>query len=333
MAHQTVVRALDISSDDSMTVSVSNESLKIWSMEAQCQRIKHFALTEIVSVKFLPRDRYVALGDKKGQLHLLDLQAGEIVYTEEDAHKDAIWTIDWHHKPEGAKGIVLITGSADGTAKFWELRQSKAGVKFAFKAREEVGEAVQWVRYSTNGRFYTMALLDNSIRSKYSDSNKLHMNFYGHKMPVLSIDISSDDVLMASASADKYIRIWGMDFGDCHKALLAHKGAVTQIKFIRDTHYMITTSRDGMVKYWDADLKVLIHEIDAHLGDVWAIAVSSIGDYFVTGGSDKILRLFKQTKELVYPQIEEQDKDSKVRIISLKHLENNRELPGRYQGQ
>jgi len=72
-----------------------------------------------------------------------------------------------------------------------------------------------------------MALLDNSIRSKFCDSNKLHMNFYGHKMPVLSIDISSDDILMASASADKYIRIWGMDFGDCHRALLAHKGAVT----------------------------------------------------------------------------------------------------------
>jgi WD40 repeat protein len=36
------------------------------------------------------------------------------------------------------------------------------------------------------------------------------------------MDISSDGALIASGSADKNLKIWGMDFGDCHKSLFAH---------------------------------------------------------------------------------------------------------------
>lgn len=51
---------------------------------------------------------------------------------------------------------------------------------------------------------------------------KLSLNLYGHKLPILSFDISSDNTLLVSASADKNIKIWGMDFGDIHKSIFAH---------------------------------------------------------------------------------------------------------------
>jgi U3 small nucleolar RNA-associated protein 12 len=38
----------------------------------------------------------------------------------------------------------------------------------------------------------------------------------------LTMDISSDGALLASGSADKNLKIWGMDFGDCHRSLFAH---------------------------------------------------------------------------------------------------------------
>ena len=56
----------------------------------------------------------------------------------------------------------------------------------------------------------------------YLDSMKLSLNLYGHKLPILSFDISSDNNLLISASADKNIKIWGMDFGDIHKSIFAH---------------------------------------------------------------------------------------------------------------
>lgn len=89
---------------------------------------------------------------------------------------------------------------------------------------------------------------------KYSDCNELvlyilqfFLSLYGHKLPVLSMDISSvskisfkystnfritdlfitatllqDSTLIVTASSDKNIKLWGLDFGDCHKSIFAH---------------------------------------------------------------------------------------------------------------
>ena len=70
---------------------------------------------------------------------------------------------------------------------------------------------------------------------------------------MLSIDISSDENLIITASADKNVKIWGLDFGDCHKSIFAHDNGITAASFVNKTHYFFTTSKDGAVKYWDAD--------------------------------------------------------------------------------
>lgn len=57
------------------------------------------------------------------------------------------------------------------------------------------------------------------------DSLKIFLSLYGHSLPVLCMDISSDGDLIATGSADKNVKIWGLDFGDCHKSLRkAHDG-------------------------------------------------------------------------------------------------------------
>lgn len=98
------------------------------------------------------------------------------------------------------------------------------------------------------------------------------LSLYGHKLPVLSIDISSvsyhchwliqqpprvshiqDSTLLVSCSADKNIRIWGLDFGDCHKSIFAHDDSIMAVKFVPDTHLIFSVSKDKLLKCWDAD--------------------------------------------------------------------------------
>eukprot|EP00494_Astrolonche_serrata_P025322 UN25583 len=76
---------------------------------------------------------------------------------------------------------------------------------------------------------------------------------YGHRLPVLCMDISSDSQLLISGSADKNVKIWGLDFGDLHKSLFAHNDRVTSVKFVPGTHYFFSSGKDGTIKYWDGD--------------------------------------------------------------------------------
>lgn len=68
------------------------------------------------------------------------------------------------------------------------------------------------------------------------------------------MDISSDSTLIATGSADRNIKIWGLDFGDCHKSIFAHDDSVTGLSFVPGTHYFFTSGKDGKIKQWDADI-------------------------------------------------------------------------------
>jgi U3 small nucleolar RNA-associated protein 12 len=47
------------------------------------------------------------------------------------------------------------------------------------------------VRMSPNGRLLAVSLLDSTIKVFFVDSLKFFLSLYGHKLPVLSMDISS----------------------------------------------------------------------------------------------------------------------------------------------
>lgn len=102
----------------------------------------------------------------------------------------------------------------------------------------------------------------------YLDSMKWFIDLYGHKLPALAMDISSDSTLLVSGSADKNIKIWGLDFGDCHKSIFAHQDSVMAVAFVRGTHYCFTAGKDKMLKYWDADKFELLLELPAHHAEV-----------------------------------------------------------------
>ena len=73
------------------------------------------------------------------------------------------------------------------------------------------------VKLSPDGRLIAVSLMDSTIKVFFVDSLKFFLSLYGHKLPALTLDISSDSTLIVTGSADKNVKIWGLDFGDCHK--------------------------------------------------------------------------------------------------------------------
>ncbi|GLJ48096.1 hypothetical protein SUGI_1015470 [Cryptomeria japonica] len=294
--HASDIRSLTLSSDNSLLMSTSHNSVKIWN-PSTCSCLRTMEAGYGLCSSFVPGNRYAVVGTKAGTVEIFDIGAGERSNVIE-AHSGSVWSL-----VPMVDGSGFITGSADHDVKFWEyqLVQESDQASQWLTARNvrtlKMTEDVLMVRLSPTGKHIAVALLDSTIKVFFVDTLKFFLSLYGHKLPVLCMDISSDGDLLVSGSADKNLKIWGLDFGDCHKSLFAHADSVMAVQFVRNTHYMFSVGKDRLVKYWDADKFELLLTLEGHHAEVWCLVVSSHGDFIVTGSHDRSVRRWDRTEE------------------------------------
>lgn len=317
--HRSDVRALALSSDDRMLASASSDSLKVWNVKTSTC-IRTFDSGYSLCCSFLPGDKIVSsvlspmyafslpvlqlvVGTKTGEIELFDV-ASSLMFESIKAHDGAIWSLQVH--PDGKS---LVTGSADKSAKFWNFevvqaetpgtQQTAPKLKLVHKRTLKMDDDILAVRYTPNGNHLTLALLDNTVRVFFTDTLKQLHTLYGHKLPVLNMDISSDSKLIVTCSADKSVKIWGLDFGDVHKSIFAHDDSIMQVAFERNSHCFFSASKDKLVKYWDGDKFENIQRMEGHHGEIWAMAVGRCSEFVVTASHDKSIRVWEQGDDQV----------------------------------
>ena len=314
--HRADIRCLSISSDDRMVASASNGSVKIWNTRTQsCLRTLECGYA--LSAAFLPGDKIVVVGTREGNLEILDIASSTLSETIK-AHDKEIWSLHVH--PDGRS---LVTGSADQTAKFWDFRivqeevpgteRKTAKLTMVHTRTLKVSDDILAVRFSPDARLLATSTLDSTVKVFFTDSLKLFLTLYGHKLPVLNMDISYDNKLIVTSSADKNIRIWGLDFGDCHKALFAHQDSIMGVGFLPNTeegngHHFFSISKDKVIKYFDGDKFEQIQKLLGHHGEIWAMAIARSGEFIVTASHDKSIRIWRQSDEQIFLE-EEREKD------------------------
>jgi U3 small nucleolar RNA-associated protein 12 len=325
--HPTGIRALALSSDDTICCSISKGALKVWNV-ANRSCIRSFPLlahdvkergsskqkaapTSVYGLccAFLPGNSHVIVGSREGRMQIIDYASGEVVFEDAEAHKGAIWAMDL--RPDGE---ALVTGSADHSVKFWDLELDEDTGKpcFAHTRTLNMNDDVVAVSYSYSmdpaKRLVTVSSLDCTIKVFFDDSLKFFLSLYGHKLPALALDCTDDDTILASAGADKSIKIWGLDFGDTHRTMYGHGDSVTDLKFVRRTHTFFTCSKDKTIRYWDADSFDQILLLTGHTAEVNSLALSKTGGFLMTGGMDRQIRVWERTKDMVFVD-EEKDRE------------------------
>lgn len=314
--HRSDVRFVSISSDDQLLLSLSTTAVKIWNARSmQCIRTLSEGFTLALSAAFAPGNMHVVVGTKLGALLLFDLNSGECIWKDDGAHNGgAVWSIDV--RPDG-RGIV--TGGADQHVNFWDFEMQQnvesGGLQLglAHARMLKMSDDVLCVKFSNTKDakklVVAVALLDCTVKVFHDDSLKFFVSLYGHKLPVMSMDISSDDAMLVTASADKNVKLWGLDFGDCHKSIFAHQDSIMSVRFVRKTHYFFTASKDKTVAYWDGDHFERILKLGGqHFGEVWGIAVSSDGSFLVSCSQDRSICKYVRTEDQVFIE-EEKEKE------------------------
>ncbi|PWN27864.1 WD40 repeat-like protein [Jaminaea rosea] len=368
--HRSESRAVALTSDDSLLASADSTGLlKVWNVATnKCVRTLLFGGSipgsgYALCVSWLPGDRYVLVGCKDGSLVTFDVPAGEVVEVIK-AHDGPLWSVAIH--PDGMR---CVTASADKDVKFWEFEMRSAETTqtqtqveqpndsddeesprprpsgpprlcLAHTRTLKMTDEVLYARFSPqDGKLLALSLLDNTVKVFFTDSLKFFLSLYGHKLPVLALDISQDGKLCVTCSADRNVKIWGLDFGDCHRSLFAHSDSVMSVAFERGmqgggllggregaSHHFWTVGKDGLVKYWDGDRFELIQTMEGHHGPVWALAVGHAGTKVVSSGADRSLRVWEKGEEPLF--LEEEREREQERLLE----EADREERARQQG-
>lgn len=274
--HSTGIRAIEMSSDDSLACSISKGCFKIWNVaRRKCvQSVSH--VSDGLSfyglcAAFLPGNSHVVIGTREGNLLLLDIAAGEVVSVEK-AHDAAIWSLDVRPASEQNLRVSVVTGSADKTVKFWHIEENDEAPLISHTRTLEMSDDVVAVRYSNtkdpSKRMVFVSSLDSTVKIFFDDTLNFFLSLYGHKLPVLAVDASDDDAILATAGADKLVKVWGLDFGDTHGTLHGHEDSITDLRFVRRTHNFFTSSKDGTLRYWDGGRLEQVLVLNGHFAEV-----------------------------------------------------------------
>ncbi|DBA00189.1 TPA: hypothetical protein N0F65_007814 [Lagenidium giganteum] len=332
--HRSDVRMVAISSDDQLLLSLSSASVKIWNARSmQCIRTLTDGVSLALSAAFAPGNMHVIVGTKTGALLLFDLNSGECIWREDNAHNgSAVWSMDV--RPDG-RGIV--TGGADQHVNFWDFEMHRIdeteGLRLGLSHSRllKMSDDVLCVRFSNTKDplklLVAVALLDCTVKVFHDDSLKFFVSLYGHKLPVMSMDISSDDTMLVTASADKNVKLWGLDFGDCHKSIFAHQDSIMCVRFVRRTHYFFTASKDKTICYWDGDhFERILKIANEHFGEVWGLAVSNDGSFVVSCSQDRSLCKYVRTEDQVFIE-EEREKEMEEMFEEELGANSNKKAP------
>lgn len=316
--HRSDVRSVTLSSDNTLLMSTSHNAVKFWNPSTgSCLRTidSGYGLCGLI----LPCNKYALVGTKAGTIEIIDIGSGTCIEVVE-AHGGSVRSIATIPDGNG-----FVTGSEDHEVKYWEYQytqepnQHTKPLMVSHVRTMKMNDDVQVVAVSPDAKYIAAALLDCTVKVFFMDSLKFFLSLYGHKLPVLCMDVSSDGDLLVTGSADKNLKIWGLDFGDCHKSIFAHADSVMAVQFVRNTHYVFSAGKDRLIKYWDADKFELLLTLEGHHAEVWCLSISNRGDFIVSGSHDRSIRRWDRTEE---PFFIEEEKEKRLEQMFESDLDN-----------
>jgi WD40 repeat protein len=116
--------------------------------------------------------------------------------------------------------------------------------------------------------------------------------FRGHEEEVTCVAVVPNGRQLATASADKTVRIWDIEAGEEVICLTGHRDRVWSVAFSPDGGRVVSGSWDKSVRIWDAGSGVELAYLRGHRDRVWGVAWSRDGLWIASGSDDERLRLW-----------------------------------------
>jgi WD40 repeat protein len=173
----------------------------------------------------------------------------------------------------------LVSGSADKTARIWNLGDSKELAKFIVHTN-----TVTAVAFAPNGQQVVSGAADNILKLWNAADGVEQKNFAGHTAALSAVLVLPNGQVV-SASADQTIRVWNPADGAQIRSI-AHGQPVTSIAVTRDGNKLAATGSDNNVKLYNAADGNVLFTLTGHAGIARTVGFSADNLRLVSTGAD-----------------------------------------------
>uniref|UniRef100_H3AS02 Superkiller complex protein 8 n=1 Tax=Latimeria chalumnae TaxID=7897 RepID=H3AS02_LATCH len=202
-----------------------------------------------------------------------------ILFKQEQAHDEAIWTVAWGMSDNGFRTIFL-TGSLDDLVKVWKWANKKLELQWALEGHQL--EVVS-VDISHIGTIAASSSLDAGKQIKLLDAGPVD---------AWSVAFSPDSKYLATGSHLGKMNIFGVESGKKEFSLDTRGKFILSIAYSPDGKYLASGALDGIINIFDIATRKLLHTLEGHTMSIRSLAFSPDSQLLVTASDDGYIKTY-----------------------------------------
>ena len=286
--HVGNVYSVSFSPDGQKIASVGNDrTIRIWTVDGKLIETLRGHEGFIQSVSFSPDGETIASASEDKTIKLWTTQ-GKLLKTL-TGHEGKVNCVVF--SPDGK---FIASASDDRTVKLWK-RNGELIRTFPKHQRWVFG-----VAFSADSKLIASASADNTVKL-WNLNGAAVKTLTGHSHSVTAVsfnpvfrktkntNLNSNQLLIASASLDKTIKLWTVD--EEPAIMLSHQAEVRDVTFSPDSQLIATASNDNTVKIWNRSGE-LLRILRGHSARVSSISFSPDSTTIASASRDGTVRLW-----------------------------------------